>query len=509
MVGETIAQMKNQINDFWQDMGKDKKKKFIISCILIVVGVTVLILVLTRTKYEVLYENLSPKDAGKVTKQLDEMNVKWKTGEKENTILVPADIKNKVKLELASEGLPKEGYGFIDAFNDSSWTMTDYETKERVKYALQNELAATISEIDGIESATVYIDEKEDTGFVLEENKRETTASVFVKKDQNESLPKDTITAIKNLVAGSINMDPEKVMIVDDSGRLLTDNGEESNYLLTDQYTIKQNIEMRTNESLMRFLENVFGYGNVDVRTSVKIDFDSELTNIVEFSPPIEGNEEGLIRSMEEVEEHIIGGAEGGTPSIESNNPEYVMEEDGDTRYNKASHAINYELNEINKEIRKAPGQIDTITVAVLINKDVLIDGEMTQDKKNEIEDLIVAATGLDTKEVQVSAATFNSSIETEESEEKKPNLILWIVIGAIAATAITGFIIYRKRKEEEIEDYNELNRTIVDDIGEEESTVDEIDFGAEESEMKTQIEKFINKKPDAVAQLLRTWLNE
>lgn len=509
MVEETIAQMKNQLNDFWQGKDKDKKKKFIISCILIVVGVTVLILILTRTKYEVLYDNLSPKDAGTVTKQLDEMNVKWKTGEKENTILVPADEKNKIKLDLASEGLPKEGYGFIDAFNDSSWTMTDYETKERVKYALQNELASTISEIDGIESATVYIDEKEDSGFVLEENKKETTASVFIKKVQSRNLSKDTINAIKNLVAGSINMEPEKVMIVDDSGKLLSDNGEESNYLLSDQYAIKQNIEMRTNESLMRFLENVFGYGNVDVRTSVKIDFDSELTNIVEFSPPIEGNEEGLIRSMEEVEEHTLGGAEGGTPGIESNNPEYAMEEDGDSRYNKASRAINYELNEINKEIRKAPGQIDTITVAVLINKDVLVDGEMTQDKKSEIEDLVVAATGLDTKEVQVSSAEFTSGAVAEKSEEKKPNLIPWILIGAAAVTAITGFTVYRKRKKDELEAYDDLNRTMVEDIGKEESTVDEIDFGAEESEMKTQIEKFINKQPDAVAQLLRTWLNE
>jgi flagellar M-ring protein FliF len=37
----------------------------------------------------------------------------------------------------------------------------------------------------------------------------------------------------------------------------------------------------------------------------------------------------------------------------------------------------------------------------------------------------------------------------------------------------------------------------------------EEIDFDKKESDMKTQIDKFIEKKPDAVAQLLRTWLNE
>ena len=506
-MGETIEQVKKQLNDFWQGMDQGKKKKFIISSILIVIGVTVLIFVLTRTKYEVLYDNLSSKDAGQVTKQLDEMNIKWKTGDKENTILVPADVKNKVKLELASEDLPKEGYGFADAFNDSTWTMTDYEKKERVKYALQNELASTISEIDGIESATVYIDEKGDTGFVLEEDKNETTASVFIRKEHNGNLPSDTITAIKNLVAGSINMDSDKVSIIDDSGRLLTENSDESSYFITDQYSMKQNIEIRTNESLRRFLENVFGYGNVDVRTSVKSDFDSEMPKIVEFSPPIEGNEEGLIRSMEEVEEHISGGGEGGVPGTDSNIPDYQMEEDENSRYDKASRVINNELNEINKEIRKAPGQIDTITVAVLINKDVLVDGEMTQDKKNEIRNLIIAATGLDTKEVEVSSQVFSTGVLPEEKEEKKSNIAMWLIIGALAASAITGFVIYKKRQEEE-EVYEDLERTLADAI-DEEPKIDEINFEAEKSEMKTQIEKFIEKKPDAVAQLLRSWLNE
>ena len=242
-----------------------------------------------------------------ITKKLDEMGVKWKTIDKDSstTILVPADMKNKIKIELASYGLPKEGYSFIDAFNDSSWTMTDYDKKERMKYALQSELSSTISEIDGIENATVYIDMKEGTGFILEENKMETTASVFIERTDNRPLKGETITAIKNLVAGSINMDPEDVKIIDSEGKLLSEEHEDEDFLLTDQFAIKYNLELRINDSLREFLENVFGDGNVDVRSSVKINFDSENTSIVEFAPPIEGNDEGLIRSMEQIEEHM------------------------------------------------------------------------------------------------------------------------------------------------------------------------------------------------------------
>nr|WP_276537010.1 flagellar basal-body MS-ring/collar protein FliF [Anaerosalibacter massiliensis] len=504
--------MRKELNEHWQNMSKNKKIKLGIITGVVILVVFILIFTLTRPKYEVLYDNLSLKDMGEVTKKLDEMNIKWKTDNDEKTILVPADMKNKVKLELASEGLPKEGYGFADAFDDSNWTMTDYEKKERMRYALQNELSSTISEIDGIESATVYIDEKEDSGFVLEDDKKETTASVFIKKSEKKQIPADKVTAIKNLVAGSINMDEGNVSVIDDSGQLLTDNGDNANYQMNDQYAIQQNIELKTNEGLRRFLENVFGYGNVDVRTSAKVNFDSEVTKVVEFSPPIEENEEGLIRSMEEIEETMVGG-DGNIPvGVDGNPPDYEMEDGGNSRYDKASRAINYELNEINREIKKAPGQVEGITVAVLVNEAALIDGEMTEEKKNEIANLVTAATGLDTREVQISSQVFSSSMEPEE-EEKKENkdLIKWIILAGVLVAVTVGFILYkRKRDKEEEEELEDLERSLEEKIDETTQTqIQGLDFEAKESEMKTQIEEFIEKKPEAVAQLLRSWLNE
>ena len=309
-MGETIQQMRNQLNEYWKELDKDKKKKLIITGVLIVLSIIILSIVFTRTKYEVLYEDLSLKDVSEITKKLDEMGITWKTPDKNDTttILVPADMKNKIKIELASYGLPKEGYSFTDAFNDSSWTMTDYDKKQRMKLALQSELASTISEIDGIESATVYINDKEETGFVLEENNKGTTASVKITRSSNKPLRNETVIAIQNLVASTIDTELEKVQVIDNEGKLLTGEQDESEFLLTDRFSIKNNLELKINESLRKFLENVFGYGNVDIRSSVKINFDSERTTIVEFAPPIEGSDEGLIRSMEEVEEHMVGG---------------------------------------------------------------------------------------------------------------------------------------------------------------------------------------------------------
>lgn len=506
-MGETIQQMRNQLNEYWHEMDKSKRNKILIISAALILTIIILTIVFTRPKYEVLYEDLSLKDMAQITKKLDEMGVKWKTPDKDNstTILVPADMKNKIKIELASYGLPKEGYSFIDAFNDSSWTMTDYDKKERMKYALQSELSSTISEIDGIDNATVYIDVKEGTGFVLEENKMETTASVFIERTDNRPLKGETVTAIKNLVAGSVNMDPEDVKIIDSEGKLLREEDEDEDFLLTDQFVIKQNLEQRINDSLKEFLENVFGAGNVDVRSSVKINFDSEKENIVEFAPPVEGSEEGLIRSMEQIEEHMVGGAEAGIPGEDPNVDleDYQMIEEGNERYSKISNTINYELNEINKEIRKAPGQVEDITVAVLINRNALIDGEFTAGLEDEITDLIYAATGLDTKQVEVRAQNFIKD-DLESAEEKRDINWLAIMLSIVLASAIVAFVVYRRHQEDIDELEPEIDEeTII------ETEVQDLEFETEESKMKAQIDKLVDNKPEAVAQLLRTWLNE
>ena len=512
-MGETFEQMKNQLNSFWQGLNKNKKIMLGIGSFLIVVSLTSIIFFSTRTQYEVLYSDLSLKDAGLIAKKLDENNVKWKDANNGSTILVPSEMKDKLRMEMAMEGLPKEGYSFLDAFNDSSWTMTEYEKKQRNKYALENTLANNISEIDGIESAKVYLKIPESNDYVLKNNDL-TTASVFVTLARDVPLTTSKVQGIQNLVASAVGMNPEDVSVVDDNGKLLSSSGtNQQGYDLTEQLNIQQNLQIRINESIKSFLENVFGYGNVVVRASVKVNFDSETTSIVQFSPPIDGAEEGLARSMEEIEEHMVNGRNGGVPGTDTNVQDavtdYTQLEGGNSKYDKASRTINYELNEINKQIKKAPGQIDSITVAILVNEDSLVDGEMTEDKRKEISNLIYAATGLDTKQVQVSTIKFNNNLNTQDSQEAdtdNPTTPWWVylVIG-LALAGTSSFIILRNRKKNNMEDINELIEQKASQL----SDVEEIDFETEKSQVKEQIDKFVDKKPDSVAQLLRTWLNE
>lgn len=516
-MGETIERMRQQITEFWQNMDKKKKIQLGIITLLVLGIITFSIIKLTSTNYSVLYSDLSLKDMGQITAKLDEMGIGWKTGSDQKSILVPEESNSKAKIELATQGLPKDGYSFMDAFKDSSWTMTDYDKKQRMKMALQSELSSTIAAIEGIQSAEIYIEEKDATNFILDNSDKKATASVFIVKDNMKPITKDNVKAIKNLVAGAISMDPSNVTVIDDEGKLL-DIEDEDSFNIGDPLIIKQSIETRLNEGIKKFLTNVYGPENVDVMSSVKINMDAEHTQIKTFDTPLEGSEEGIMRSLEEMEEHMTGGVIGGEVGqvVNPQDPEdYAMLDENRDKYDKISKIVNYEMNEINKEIRKAPGQVENITVAVLINKDSLPDGEMTPEKEKEISDLVFAATGLDTKQVRVIAEKFNkgTGVGTDSGqvaeETKGTNWMLVGILGALLLGLVL-FLVFKNKKQKEQEElerllYEEERRAfeITD------NDIEDIAFEEEESKMKAQINKFVDKKPDAVAQLLRNWLNE
>lgn len=110
-------------------------------------------------------------------------------------------------------------------------------------------------------------------------------------------------------------------------------------------------------------------------------------------------------------------------------------------------------------------------------------------------------------------AQDFNNSsqdqIVTVSSGKKSEflNNLPVLSIGIISSLIIIGaiFLVYRiKRRKNKVDEI--LQQTISDEVDD----VEEIDLDVnDKSTYKYQIEKFVDKKPEAVAQLLRSWLNE
>lgn len=103
-----LPEVKEQINQFWHNMDWSLKIKLALA----LVGSLVLVLALvqiTKPRYEVLFANLTPEDAGEITGRLEEINVPYQLAANGTSILVPEAQVYKVRNSLAMEGLPRGG----------------------------------------------------------------------------------------------------------------------------------------------------------------------------------------------------------------------------------------------------------------------------------------------------------------------------------------------------------------------------------------------------------------
>lgn len=513
-MAEALEKIRGQLNDFLHKLEKKQKIKIALSSIFILIALTGLIYYFTKTEYVTLYNDLEAKQAGEVLNILESNDIKAKIGDSSGTILVSSKDEKQAQIVVATQGLPAARFSYEDAFSGNSFMMTSEERAQRFLYAQQNYLASTIEVVPGIRKAVVNLTIPEKTGFVLGNNDKSAKASVFLDLEPYAALDENSVNGIAVLVANAVqDLDPENVTIHGSDGRILNSPNENGEIVgISDQLSLNQTITKDLENSITDFLSTVYGYGNVVVMANVRLDFDSEVTEIKEFAPPIEGETTGIVRSMQKLQQNVVNGGIGGVPGTDSNSADaaqYAEYDENTSQYTEANETINYEINELRKQIVKAQGQVQDITVAVYVNSKAINNGELSEEEKRELQNIISAAAGLDTRVVQIGVQEFSNSLEDQLRETMGETaglaggvpLWLWGIVAAfVLAAAYFAYTQVKKRNKGNVPPIREV-------IPQE--NVEELDLELSGSQVKQQIEKLVNKKPDAVAQLLRNWLSE
>lgn len=513
-MAETLEKIRGQLTEFFNKYDKKQKIKMGLAGVFILVALTGLIFYFTRVDYVVLYNNLEPKQAGEVLNILAANNIQAKIGDNSGIILVPEKDEKQAQIVVATQGLPAAKFSYEDAFSGNSFMMTSEERAQKYLYAQMNYLASTIEVIPGVRSAVVHLTVPEKTGFIGGNSNSVAKAAVFLEMEENKVLDADSIRGITVLVSNAVQgLSPENVTIHGSDGRILNDTESENEmFQATDQLALSETVKKNLEKSIVDFLSTVYGYGNVVVMANVRLDFDSEVTEIQEFSPPIEGETTGIIRSMQELQQNVVNDGTGGVPGTDTNTDDptqYVEYDQNLSRYNEANRTINYEINELRKQIIKAQGQVKDVTVAVYINSRAITNGELSAEEKKELQNIIAAAAGLDTKVVEVGVRAFSDSLEDQlraalenaGTEATGLSVSPWLLgVFAVAVLGAAYFIYTKTKKREVVEPVKEIIPP---------APVEELDLELSGSQVKQQIEKLVAKKPDAVAQLLRNWLSE
>jgi len=435
----------------------------------VAVGVAV-VLWSQAPSYDLLFPGLGQQDAGEILEALDKLEVSYKVDEKTGAIMVTAGKVRDVKLQLATQGLPRSdslGYELLD--QDSSFTTSKSVEKMRFQRALEGEISRTISSIQNIKSARVLLALPKQTVFVRK--KKKPTASVIVNLYRGRSLEKGQVDAIIHLVASSVPlMEAAQVTVVDQKGRLLSSKDANSDLALTNkQFQYKKEVEDHLMGRIENILMPIVGPEGMRVQISADVDFTVTEQTQEMFNPDLPA-----LRSEKTTEDLSSLSPIQGVPGALSNQPppagvapELAVQPDtigadvtkprsspSPTSSSKAA-TRNYELDKTITHSRLASGVVRRLSVAVVVdNKRVLAaDGTVSilpfsPEDLNRLTELVKRAIGYDMRrgdEVTLTNAAFRMPDELEALPAEPLWEQAWFLdlMKQLAAALVVLFIVF------------------------------------------------------------------
>ena len=415
---QAIKELFKQLVGIWKELGLNQKITVSATTLAVIAGVITVLIWSGRTEYSLLYGNLDPVEAGKVTQSLDESNIEYKISGGGGSIYVPRGEVHQMRMKLATQGIPKgEGMGY-ELLDKNTLGMSDFMQHANYNRAVQGELARTISKFSGIESARVMIVSPENR--LLIDPGRHATASVFLTM-RGMGRPKvETVSAIQMLVANSVEgLNVNHVSVVDNSGNVLSLHDEEDSLVAvtSGRLRARKELENYLGEKVESMLEKIVGNGNVVARVSAQIATDS--TTIVAETYENENPVQRQIQTSSETSKEPVtspGGPAGVTPNIATGgaNAQIGVGATNEVSFTKKDETIEYALSKTMSNTVVLPGNILDLNAAVFVNTN---QAPVAPELMPELRRAAVLALGPYDKysnNVQVAAVSFDTRAQDE-----------------------------------------------------------------------------------------------
>ena len=327
-----------------------------------------------------LFTDLSVEDSSAIIKDLDRQAINYQLKGDGSIVMVPKDKVARLRMKLAEGGLPKGGGVGYEIFDKSdALGATSFIQNINHLRALEGELSRTIRSLDRVEAARVHLVLPDRPLF--SRDKVEATASVVLKV--RGSLEPQQVRAIRHLVATAVNgMKPERVTVVDETGKMLADGASSDNPLEgANADERKAAYENRLRAEVLSIVSSVVGAGHARVQLNADFDLNRVTQTSDKFDP--DGR---VVRSSQTREEQSDSsqGKEGGQVSVGGQLPGANANGPGASDGNKdqskkTEEIVNYEISRTTKTEVTEAGRINRISAAVLV------DGRYTKNAKGEM----------------------------------------------------------------------------------------------------------------------------
>lgn len=214
----TITQASEQLKSLAGGLTRKQRIGLAVSAVVIAVIVAVFVHLVAKPEYQVLYSGLDPNEGRSIARHLAAQDVPYELSSNATTLSVPADKLNKVRFQLAEEGLPHTGQLGFELFDKPDWGSSDFVERVNYERALEGELERTIESIDGVESARVHLALPQESLFSSQEQPAKAAVVLRIK---GGSPSQETLNGIQHLVASAVpHLSPHDVSIINADGEM-------------------------------------------------------------------------------------------------------------------------------------------------------------------------------------------------------------------------------------------------------------------------------------------------
>ncbi|ASE84257.1 TPA: flagellar M-ring protein FliF [Citrobacter koseri] len=503
--------------------------------------------------YRTLFSNLSDQDGGAIVTQLTQMNIPYRFTEGSGAIEVPADKVHELRLRLAQQGLPKGGAVGFELLDQEKFGISQFSEQVNYQRALEGELARTIETLGPVKRARVHLAMPKPSLFVREQ--KSPSASVTVNLEPGRALDEGQISAVVHLVSSAVaGLPPGNVTLVDQGGHLLTQSNTSSRDLNDAQLKYASDVEGRIQRRIESILSPIVGNGNVHAQVTAQLDFANKEQTEEQYRPNGDASQ-AVLRSRQLNESEQIGsGYPGGVPGALSNQPAPANAAPISTppanqqnaqntqttnnansnvpRNTQRNETSNYEVDRTIRHTKLNVGDVQRLSVAVVVNYRALPDGKplpLTTEQMKQIEDLTREAMGFsdkrgDTLNVVNSPFTATDDLGGELPFWKQQAFIEQLIsAGRWLLVLLVAWILWRKAVRPQLARRAEETKAAQEQAQVRQETEEAVEVRLSKDEqtqqrranqrlgaevMSQRIREMSDNDPRVVALVIRQWMN-
>lgn len=526
----------NRILEWWKAFTKKQQMIMVSSVLVVALAIGILAFVLTRPEKIVIRTCESTKEAASVQALLNEAGIYNEVSENGLIFTIKKKDQSAATILLGSNSIATDKPELSDYLN-SSLSTTEADKSKYYKDYMESDFESVLESLENVEKAQVVLDMPNDDGTLIAQQ-QEKSAAVFL--TLSGEMDEEQATGLAKMIATQLgNETTDNISIMDSNMTLLYAGGMDGTTQYSgasySQLSTRQKIESKVKNDLKKVILGTKDYQGAEVAVNLPLNFDQTKITSKNYSVP-DGLSQGYYLRDSTYDEESTA-ASGGVPGTASNGEDgtYVIEDNNGSSQTISDSSREYAVNEEITEEMKGIGDIiyDQASLGITLirnrkydedtlKKDGTLDDMTFDEYRAQIEGqerqkltvdpelitLVSNATGVPEERITIMA--YEEPVFIASSGGRSLTDYLEILL-AVLIFALLGFVVFmstRKEKQPEMEPELSVETLLQTTKENQEESLEDIGF-KEKSEARVLIEKFVDEKPEAVATLLRNWLNE